>query len=124
MPELLCLEVPKIGEQMNQAIKFQDFGEAVYSVLFIAVMVPASHDDHQNDYRHNPKKKQIKIVQKLGYDFVMTASVDQFRAYFIEVLIAKLKQVHQQKAISYFDIAGLADAICALPGWPFHPNKD
>ncbi|AEE48394.1 hypothetical protein Halhy_0484 [Haliscomenobacter hydrossis DSM 1100] len=120
VPESLCQEIPKIGEQLNQAIKFQDFSDAVSSVLFIAVMVPASHDDHRNDYRYNPKKKQIKIVQKLDYDFVMTASVAQFRAYFIEVLMTKLKQLHKQKAISDFDIAGLVDAIWALSERVFH----
>ena len=49
VPQSLCQEIPKIAEQLNQQINFHDFGTGVESLLFIAVMVPPTHDDHHND---------------------------------------------------------------------------
>lgn len=111
VPDLICQEIPLIGAQLNQKIHFHDFGDGVDSVLFIAVIVPPSHDDHRNLCRYNSKKKQIKIVQQFDYELVMNASVGQFRVYFIETMINLLKRVHSHRPIQNFDLIGLAEAI-------------
>lgn len=111
VPDFICQEVPAIGAQLNQKIHFLDFGDGVDSILFIAVMVPPSHDDHRNECRYNSKKKQIKIVQKLDYDLAVNNSAREFKAYFIETMMSLLKQFHFRKSIQNFNLLGLAEAI-------------
>lgn len=113
VPESLCQEIPKIAEQLNQQINFNDFGVDVESLLFIAVMVPPTHDDHHNDSRYNARRKQIKIVYKLDYDFILSATVAEFRAYYIQSLARMLKEIQNRHSFSSFDIGRFANAIAA-----------
>lgn len=111
VPDLICQEIPAIGAQLNQKIHFQDFGDGVDSILYIAVMVPPSHDDHRNGCRYNSKKKQIKIVQQLEYDLVVNSSKEEFKTYFIETMMRLLRQLNVRKPIQNFNLLALTEAI-------------
>jgi hypothetical protein len=113
VPESLCQEIPKIAEQLNQHINFHDFGAGVESLLFIAVMVPPTHDDHHNDSRYNARRKQIKIVYNLDYDFILSATVAEFKVYCIQTLVRMLKEIQRRHSIASFDTGAFADAIAA-----------
>lgn len=115
VPESLCQEIPKIAEQLNQHINFHDFGVGVESLLFIAVMVPPTHDDHHNSSRYNVRRKQIKIVYKLDYDFILSATVTEFKVYYLQTLVKMLKEIQRRHSIASFDTAAFANAIATCP---------